>query len=275
MDMVMVMVMGKMTLKENIKKFLLYNRLYLEIYNRFFQTKALPFVNPVKIDLHSHLLPGIDDGVDTIEESIKIIKKFKSLGYTKLITTPHIISDSYPNTKEIIQSKLQEVQQAIKNENIDIEIEAGAEHYIDMSFLKDLEEDKVVPFANKYILFETSYVSKPIIFEQAIFDIQAKGYIPVLAHPERYRYMHENIEHYKKLKNIGVLFQMNIKSLRDISNPLYKVSLQLMKSGLIDFIGSDVHRMKDMIDLARIINEKPYQIIFNNNKILNMSYLQS
>ena len=231
------------------------------------------FKNHITIDLHSHLLPGIDDGVRTLEESLEIIKKFKSLGYTKLITTPHIISDSYPNTKEIIETKLKEVKNAIKDENIDIEIEAGAEHYIDMNFLEDIKQDRLVPFCDKYILFETSYISKPIILEQAIFDMQAKGYIPVLAHPERYRYMYDNMDYYYKLKELGVLFQMNIKSLRNHSHIVYKMSLKLMRLGLIDFIGSDVHRMRDLIDLERILKERTYPLIFDKNIILNMSKL--
>lgn len=231
------------------------------------------FKNPLIIDLHSHLLPGIDDGVRTIEESLIIIKKFKSMGYTKLITTPHIISDSYPNTKEIIQEKLFEVQKALKKEQIDIIIEAGAEHYVDMEFLELIEKDEVVPFFNNYLLFETSYTSKPFILEQAIFDLQAKGYIPVLAHPERYRYMHGNINAYKELKTLGVLFQLNVKSLKHTSTPFYKMAIKLINSGLIDFIGSDAHRMRDLVDLEEIVKRNVYKSIFDKNKILNMSEL--
>ena len=166
----------------------------------FFSFSQCQFENPVTVDLHSHLLPGIDDGVRTLEESLAIIKKFKSMGYTKLITTPHIMSDSYPNTRSIIQKKLFEVQEALKNEQIDIEIEAAAEHYVDMKFLETIEKDEVLPFAGNHLLFETSYMSKPIILEKAIFDMRAKGYTPVLAHPERYRYMYDDMDIYRKLK---------------------------------------------------------------------------
>ena len=227
------------------------------------------FKNPLTVDLHSHLLPGIDDGVRTLKESLAIIKKFKSLGYTKLITTPHIISDSYTNTQEIIQEKLSVVQEALKKEQINITIEAGAEHYINMDFLELLKEDKVVPFCNKYLLFETSYTTKPFILEEAVFEMKVKGYTPVLAHPERYRYVHDDIEAYKALKDLGVLFQMNIKSLKKSSGSVYKTALKLMNLGLIDFIGSDAHRMRDMVDLEKIIMSKRYETIFKKNKILN------
>jgi len=231
------------------------------------------FENPVTVDLHSHLLPGIDDGVRTLEESLAIIKKFKSMGYTKLITTPHIMSDSYPNTKSIIQKKLFEVQEALKNEQIDIEIEASAEHYVDMEFLELIENDEVIPFAGNHLLFETSYMSKPIILEKAIFDMQAKGYIPVLAHPERYRYMHNDIDAYIKLKKLGVLFQVNAKSLKNASGSVYKMGLKLINLGLIDFVGSDAHRMRDVVDLEKIIKGRVYKRIFDKNEILNMSQL--
>ncbi len=233
------------------------------------------FTNPIKIDLHSHLLPGIDDGVRTLEESVRIIKKFKAMGYTKLITTPHIISDSYPNTKEIIQKKLLEVQEALKNEHIDIEIEAGAEHYIDMEFLELIKKDELVPFCGKYILFETSYMSKPMIMEQAIFDMQSKGYIPVLAHPERYRYMHNDINKYLQLKEIGVLFQVNTKSLTTDSDSVCNMALKLIDLGLVDFVGSDVHRMRDLVKLEVIMNTRIYKQIFEQNNILNISLLSS
>jgi len=229
------------------------------------------FKNPLTVDLHSHLLPGIDDGVRTLEESLAIIRRFQSLGYTKLITTPHIIPDSYANTKEIIQAKLSLVQEALKKEQIDIILEAGAEHYIDMDFLKLIKEDKVVPFSDHYLLFETSYTTKPFILEEAIFEMQVKGYTPVLAHPERYRYMHDNIEIYKELKNLGVLFQMNIKSLKKSSGSVYKAALKLVNLGLIDFVGSDAHRMRDMVDMEKIIISKKYETIFQKNHILNES----
>ena len=276
--MVMVMVIMKMNsfISNNVQNTILKQLSKLNIDNSFFNSvknSLSPFdnefINPIKIDLHSHLLPGIDDGVRSIEESIRLIKEFKNLGFTKLITTPHIISDSYPNTKEIIDTKLSEIRDAIKRENIDIEIYAGAEHYIDMSFLELLEDDNLVPFYKNYVLFETSYTSKPIILEKAIFEMKVKGYIPVLAHPERYRYMHHDIHEYIKLKELGVLFQINIKSLRNSSGPVYDMLLEIIEHGLADFVGSDVHRQRDIDELKKFLFRKDYKNIFNSNTILN------
>lgn len=229
------------------------------------------YSNPIKVDIHSHLLPGIDDGVRTIEEAVAIIKKFQLLGYSKLITTPHIISDFYPNNRNIINKKLHNLREALKKENIEITIEASAEYYVDMEFLKLIESEELIPFMGRYVLFETSYSAKPMILEQAIFEMIDKGYIPVLAHPERYIYLHHDFELYKRLKAQGVLFQVNIKSLQHKSKSIYKVALQLINSGLVDFIGSDVHRMKDIVKLEKIIKGKEYKSVIKKNKLLNNS----
>ncbi|CAA6807677.1 MAG: Unknown protein [uncultured Sulfurovum sp.] len=232
----------------------------------FFNTSR---VNPITVDIHSHLLPGIDDGVQTLEQSLQIIKKFKLLGYTKLITTPHIISDFYPNNKKIITEKLLTLREKLKEEQIDISIEAGAEHYVDMNFLELIENDELVTFMDHYVLFETSYTSKPIILEIVIQELLKKGYIPVLAHPERYLYLHHDMEAYKKLKAMGVLFQLNIKSLKHNSKQVTKIAKQLVKLGLVDFIGSDAHRMRDILKVEKILQSNIYKNMLKNNKILN------
>jgi tyrosine-protein phosphatase YwqE len=227
------------------------------------------YKNPITVDIHSHLLPGIDDGVNTIEEAVAIIKKFKLLGYSKLITTPHIISDLYPNNREIITQKLHDVQEALKKENVDILLEASAEYYVDMEFLKLIENDELIPFKGNYILFETAYGSKPMILEQVIHSLQIKGYIPVLAHPERYLYLHNDINLYKELKAQGVLFQVNIKSLQNRSKTIYKIASKLIKLGLVDFMGSDVHKMNDIVKLEKTLQSSAYKDAIKNNTLLN------
>jgi len=231
----------------------------------FFYKTELP---QITVDIHSHLLPGIDDGVKTLKESINIIQKFKRLGYKKIITTPHVISDFYPNTKEIISTKLKEVQTTLKEQNINIIVEASAEYYLDMAFLTLLEEDELIPFMGNYILFETAYISKPIILELAIKRIIDKGFIPVLAHPERYTYL-KTLEDFKSLKIQGILLQINIKSLKSRSKHTNSMVKKLIQSGLVDFIGSDVHRMHDVLKMEQILKTKEYQTIIKNNNLLN------
>ena len=226
-------------------------------------------VNPFKVDIHSHLLPGIDDGAQTLKESLNLIKQFHLLGYTKLITTPHIISDYYPNNREIISEKLYSVQEALTDEEIDIELEAGAEYYLDIHFLNLIEDGNLLTFMKHYVLFETDYITKPIVLEEVIYSLLEKGYIPVLAHPERYRYLNNDIEAYKRLKALGVLFQVNAKSLYNQSKSTANMAHQIMKHGLVDFIGSDAHRMRDLRRLEHFLKSRTCQKMLKRNIIKN------
>jgi len=225
--------------------------------------------NPFKVDIHSHLLPGIDDGAQNLKDSISLIKHLHLLGYSKLITTPHIISDFYPNNREIITEKLYTVQKALKIEEIDITLEAAAEYYVDMRFLDSIEDEDLLTFKKHYVLFETDYTTRPIMLNEVIRNLLNKGYIPVLAHPERYTYLQNDIEAYKELKALGVLFQINAKSLYNKSKPSYKIALTLIKLGLVDFVGSDTHRMRDINRLESFLRSKTCQKMIKLNTIKN------
>ena len=224
--------------------------------------------NPFLVDIHSHLLPGIDDGSSNLKESLRLIKALYLLGYSKLITTPHIISDYYPNNREIITEKLHIVQEALKLEEVDITLEAAAEYYVDMHFLDAIEEENLLTFKKHYVLFETNYMTQPLVLNEVIRKLLNNGYIPVLAHPERYRYLH-NIEAYKRLKALGVLFQINAKSLYNKSTPSAKIAHKLIQLGLVDFIGSDTHRMRDIKKLESFLKSKTCQKMIKLNRIKN------
>jgi len=239
----------------------------MKLFSLFNKTQLMD--NPFKVDIHSHLLPKIDDGVQSLRESINLIKKFKLLGYTKLITTPHIISDCYPNNKEIITEKLYYLQETLKMEEINIEIEAAAEYYIDMNLLTLIEDRNILTFMDHYVLFETSYSDKPIILDEVIKNLIAQGYIPVMAHPERYQYLRHDIENYKRLKAQGVLFQINAKSLFHKSRSSYKIAYKLIELGLVDFIGSDAHRMHDLTKLEHFLKSKECKKMVKLNNIKN------
>ena len=223
-------------------------------------------------DLHSHLLPGIDDGVQTVQESIDVIKGFKSLGFKKLITTPHIMYDFYKNDPEIVQSKLNEVRQAIKEESIDIKIDAAAEYYLDEYFLELINSDeKLLTFGNNYVLFELSFMSKPMILKEAIFNLQTKGYKPVLAHAERYLYYHKNLNELTELHDTGVLLQLNLLSVSGFySKEVKKMANKLIDLNMISFIGSDCHNANQLSFLADTLNSADMNSvqalnILNNN----------
>jgi protein-tyrosine phosphatase len=206
--------------------------------------------------LHSHLLPGIDDGVQTIEESLEVIKGFSNLGYKKLITTPHIMHDFYKNNAEIIKSKLAEVKQAMASESIDMELEAAAEYYLDEYFLELINSPaELLTFGDKYVLFELSFVSKPMILKDAVFNLQTKGYKPVLAHAERYLYYHQDFDELEDLYHTGVLLQLNLLSLSAYySTAAKKIANKLISKNMISFIGSDCHNANQLTFLANTLN---------------------
>ena len=221
-------------------------------------------------DLHSHLIPGIDDGSKSMEESLNLLHGMEDLGYTKVITTPHIMIDAYPNTPEIIRSGLHDLRLASKNAGINLKIEVGAEYYLDEGLMDHLQSNDVMSISGKYFLFETSYVSKPMQMEDMIFEISSAGYVPVLAHPERYRYIKDPQKEFGRFKELGVLFQVNLNSFGGHYGRGAKMHAEyLNKHGLIDFLGSDVHHKKQVETLMDIFYLDVYSEIFEKNTIRN------
>lgn len=232
----------------------------------FFKSKPSTDVqvdlSQLAVDLHSHLIPGIDDGAKTIEDSIKLILELKALGFHKIITTPHIMSDYYRNNSESINSGLYALRAELKNRNIDIEIEAAAEYYYDEYFLELLKTDNLLTIHKEYLLFELSYLTKPSGIDEVIFQIQTKGLKPILAHPERYPYL--KMADYAKYKEAGCFFQMNILSLTGHYGEQAKnIAKQLIEFGYIDFIATDLHHMHhiQLIKKNALRNEKLLDLI--------------
>jgi len=222
------------------------------------------------VDLHSHLIPGIDDGAKTMEESLELVRTLSSLGYRKLITTPHIMHDMYRNTPESILSGLEALRKELENEGIDMAIEAAAEYYLDENFLKLLEGEEMLTFGDNYLLFETSYTIRPYALYDHIYAIASRGYKPVLAHPERYSYLHDSPEEYHAIKKMGVFFQLNINSLGGYySTPVKKAAEWIVDQGIVDFVGSDTHKMRHLDSLSKAKHAPYFQKLFDKNTLLN------
>ncbi len=241
----------------------------------FFKREKFLASKHLLVDIHSHLLPNIDDGVRSIEEALEIINKFQELGFKKLIITPHIMADVYPNTKETIKKAYEQLKNALLQEKLTIEIEFGAEHYLDENFFSLLENSEVCLIQNKYLLFETSYVARPIFLEDAIFEIKSKGFVPLLAHPERYRYM-KDMKEYERLKELEVAFQINGNSLIGAyGKEAQKKAKLLLEAGFIDFIGSDTHKMAHLDKYEDFLgNKKIFDKLFKRNHIKNATLLK-
>ncbi len=199
-------------------------------------------------DIHSHLIPGIDDGSKSLEDSIQMLQTFESMGYKKVITTPHIMSDYYKNTPEIILSGLDNVREAIHRQGLSITIEAAAEYYLDEFFLEKIKQKNILSFGDNYVLFELPFVSEPQMLAEVIFELQMAGYKPVLAHPERYAYWFGNLdEKIQELKDKGTLLQLNMLSLTGHYSPeVRKIAERIIFNHSVDFVGSDCHKIEHL-----------------------------
>jgi len=224
---------------------------------------------PSSVDLHSHLIPQIDDGSDSIKTSLKLVRQMKNLGYKKLIITPHIMKKKYPNDMKIIRQGLLELRSYLKVENIEIEIEAAAEYYCDEHFLSLIRSKELLSFGKQYVLLELPYTMRPEVLERAVLSLLQFNYKPVLAHPERYRFLNSVLE-YRKLKELGLLFQVNINSLGGYyGQEAKKKALMLSQKSMIDFVGSDLHHEKHMKHFEKNVVSNHVEMLFRKNKILN------
>ena len=206
------------------------------------------------VDIHNHILPGIDDGAKNVQESIDLIRGFKELGITNLVATPHIMSNLYPNTKETIATSMDLLtNEMLANDLKDISIEAAAEHMIDDNFEDLLLSGEIMPMRKNYLLVEMSYLQASINFDDAIQNIMKKGFFPILAHPERYGYWHTNKANYSKHKKKGVQYQLNLLSLSDYYGPeVHKMALSLLDHGHFDYMASDLHSLEQLEYLKEI-----------------------
>lgn len=193
------------------------------------------------IDIHSHLLPGIDDGAKTIDETLFLIKSLSEFGMKKFITSPHVMNTIYPNNSKNIEDLCTSTSVMVL-QNFNLPLKAAAEYFMDDVFLEKLKSDRLLTLKDNFVLVEMSYMNPPINLYDIIFEIQIAGYKPVLAHPERYFYFHKSFDAYLKLKKSGCLFQLNLLStVGYYGADVAKTADQLLSKGLIDYVGSDVH----------------------------------
>lgn len=197
------------------------------------------------IDFHSHLLFGIDDGAKTFQDTLSLTKSLMNFGISEIITTPHIMQHVWDNTSENIISRLNEVKELLNQHGIDIPVYAAAEYLMDDNFVKLFQSQELLTLKENYVLVEMSYINAPIQLYDILFDLQVAGYKPVLAHPERYTFYHNNFNEYQKLKKAGCLFQLNLLSVVGYyGENVAKTAQKLLSQGLIDFASSDTHHQK-------------------------------
>src|SRR5688572_30468129 len=216
---------------------------FQKIFGSSSEPSVAALLSDLKADMHSHLLPGLDDGAENLEQSLELVEKMVGFGYEKLIMTPHIMGDFYKNTPEGIHEKLGLLQKAVSEKGWNIQLACAAEYYLDEWFVERLKNnDKLLTFGDNYLLFETSYINEPRVLSEAIFAMQSAGYKPVLAHPERYTYLYGKFDDLVKLKELGVLMQINLNSLSGYySEGAKRVAEKLIDAKMVDMAGSDAH----------------------------------
>lgn len=231
-------------------------------------------VKSLKVDLHSHLIPGIDDGVQDYNESLEILRGLKVLGYEKVITTPHI-HPKYPNSSEKILEGLTKLREKMQAQGLSIELEAAAEYYVDETFEAKLErKEPLLFFGDKYVLIETSFINKSLAFENIMFKMKSEGYRPVLAHPERYQYLEGDTEWIFKMREMGVFMQVTLSSFLGRYGEIpKKVAEHLLSWKQIDFLGSDLHRIRQFDVLEKALKLKKIQRAIAHSEVLNDALL--
>lgn len=211
----------------------------------FFFSKSRPILKDLienYVDIHSHLLPGIDDGAKDFDTTLSLMSSLKNIGFEQFTATPHIIKNIWDNTKEGIEFLAIETSEKLLKSGQNASFRAAAEYMMDDSFTKLIEEGKLLTIKENYVLVEMSYINPPMQLYDILFEVRVAGYQPVLAHPERYLFYHSNFEEYKKLKKAGCLLQLNLLStVGYYGKSVAKIAQQLLEKGMIDFTGSDVH----------------------------------
>lgn len=225
----------------------------------------------LETDMHSHLIPGIDDGSPDMETTMTLISGLQQLGYKKFITSPHIMWDMYKNERDTILRIADEVRDELRQRNIDVEFHAAAEYFMDDYFAKLIRSGApLLTVKNELVLVEFSFISQPFDLKQNLFDLQIKGYKPIIAHPERYAYFHSKKEKVHELYEQGCLLQVNLLSLSGYyGRPVQEMAKYLLKNNMVSLFGTDLHHFRHLESLHdKEIFQTVAQAVKNGN-ILN------
>ena len=245
------------------------------MFSLFKKSTVQPDLSFIGIDMHSHLLPGLDDGLKELESTISFIEELHTLGYHKLICTPHIMSDLYPNTPDTISDKLQQVRTALRQKSIPVTLEAAAEYMVDTDMEQYVKAGKpLLTFGKNLMLIEMSYLAVSPNIEQVIFELRLKNIQPVLAHPERYNFYHSKFESYERFVDLGCLLQVNLLSLSGYyGKPVKSIAERLLKNKMVDLLGTDMHHLNHLNALKELASQKNFYKLFEDVEIKNKELL--
>lgn len=213
-----------------------------------------------RTDLHSHLIPGVDDGVDSADETFNILRALQKLGIGRAITTPHIYEEIYPNTEAGLEESYHDVISRMPAD-VDVELILAAEYFVDEFFYEKIRSgNRLLTLPGNFVLIETSFFAKPVVLEQVLFKLRSEGYNPILAHPERYQYIAEDPGLAVRYIDLGASLQVNAGSIAGhYGPPVKRLAFELIKKGLISFVGSDIHKMSHVKNLEIARNSKIFR----------------
>lgn len=212
------------------------------IFNFFKSKPKTPAELCFDTDIHCHIVPGIDDGAPSADVAASLVERMQAWGIKRIIATPHVTEETFENDSTTIDPALGELHRELAARGNKIQVEHSAEYRIDGLLMHRLEKNDLMPYPNNFLLIENSFLQEPWDMNQFVFDIQLRGIRPILAHPERYLYYHHKPERYRQLHTAGLQFQINLLSLAGYyGSAEQKMARSLLKEGLVDFIGTDLH----------------------------------
>ncbi|MCM1065953.1 MAG: hypothetical protein NC418_00075 [Muribaculaceae bacterium] len=194
-------------------------------------------------DIHCHVVPGVDDGSPDAATSADLIEQMQAWGIKRIIASPHVTQSTFENDHSTIDPAMEALRAELARRGNSIDVSHSAEYRIDELFMNRLEKGDIMPLPAGHLLIENSFMVEPWNLDQLVFDLQVRGYKPILAHPERYSYYYGKKDRYKELHRAGLMFQINLLSLASAYGKAErKIAEYLIAEGLVDFIGTDIHR---------------------------------
>lgn len=230
------------------------------LFNIFHRSKPLPKL-PIITDIHNHVVPGVDDGSPDVETSLMLMEHLHDWGFQRLFASPHSTQDTFENTPQSIEKPVADLTDALGKSGLDLEFHHHFEYRLDNFFISQFEAGNILCLPGNYLLVENSFSVEPYGLESLLFNIREKGYTPILAHPERYRYYSDMYRHrYEELHEYGLFFQVNLPSLAGhYGHTARQMALYLLEKGWAQFVGTDLHRMSHVESIEHYLRSSDFK----------------
>lgn len=226
----------------------------------FFHKKPAPKpLFPYTTEVHCHILPGIDDGSPDVEHSLPLLRQLQEWGIAKVIATPHVTEATFENTPQTVGDAYERLCREPEFGEIGIQLCYSAEYRMDDNFLGIFQRNEIMPMPGNHVLIENSFLQPFWNIKELVFELQLKGFSPILAHPERYAYYYDDKKIYQELHNQGCEFQVNLLSLAGYyKRRSREVAEWLASQHMIDYLGSDLHNSNHLLHLSNYLTGKDF-----------------